>query len=140
MHTIRNHYRCTICLPHIGIFNFDGSKHFAVPCGLNLEGTVAVAAGGYRETLDALTVKVLEACGCAVADAEMGLLAGADRVEGTLFGNGERTGNVDIITLALNMFSQGVDPQLDFSNIPNYKHILEKYKITEDEKEIFGWD
>lgn len=56
--------------------------------------------------------------GCAVADSEMGLLAGADRVEGTLFGNGERTGNVDIITLALNMYSQGVDPQLDFTNIP----------------------
>ena len=56
--------------------------------------------------------------GCAVADAEMGLLAGADRVEGTLFGNGERTGNVDLITLALNMYSQGVDPQLDFSDIP----------------------
>ncbi|MCQ2407847.1 MAG: 2-isopropylmalate synthase [Oscillospiraceae bacterium] len=56
--------------------------------------------------------------GCAVADTEMGLLAGADRVEGTLFGNGERTGNVDIITLALNMYSQGVDPNLDFSDIP----------------------
>ena len=56
--------------------------------------------------------------GCAVADAEMGLLAGADRVEGTLFGNGERTGNVDLITLALNMYSQGVDPQLDFSDVP----------------------
>ncbi|NLT10256.1 MAG: 2-isopropylmalate synthase [Ruminococcus sp.] len=56
--------------------------------------------------------------GCAVADTEMGLLAGADRVEGTLFGNGERTGNVDIITLAMNMFSQGIDPKLDLSNIP----------------------
>ncbi len=56
--------------------------------------------------------------GCAVADTEMGLLAGADRVEGTLFGNGERTGNVDIITLALNMYAQGVDPNLDFSDIP----------------------
>lgn len=56
--------------------------------------------------------------GCAVADTEMGLLAGADRVEGTLFGNGERTGNVDIITLAMNMYSQGVDPELDFSDMP----------------------
>ncbi len=56
--------------------------------------------------------------GCAVADTEMGLLAGAERVEGTLFGCGERTGNVDIITLALNMYAQGVDPQLDFSDIP----------------------
>ena len=53
--------------------------------------------------------------GCGISDAEMGLLAGADRIEGTLFGNGERTGNVDIVTLALNMYSQGVDPQLDRS-------------------------
>lgn len=64
--------------------------------------------------------------GCAVADTEMGLLAGGDRVEGTLFGNGERTGNVDIITLALNMFSQGVDPELDFSNIPSITEVYEK--------------
>lgn len=63
--------------------------------------------------------------GCAIADTELGLLAGADRVEGTLFGNGERTGNVDIITLALNMFSHGVDPELDFTNIPE---ITEVYK------------
>ncbi len=55
--------------------------------------------------------------GCAVAATELGLLAGADRVEGTLFGNGERTGNVDVVTLALNMFSQGVDSKLDFSDI-----------------------
>ena len=56
--------------------------------------------------------------GCGVAAAEMGLLAGADRIEGTLFGNGERTGNVDIVTLAMNMFSQGVDPHLNFENMP----------------------
>ncbi len=56
--------------------------------------------------------------GCAVADTEMGLLAGADRVEGTLFGNGERTGNVDIVTLALNMYSQGIEPNLDLTDIP----------------------
>ncbi len=64
--------------------------------------------------------------GCAVADSEMGLLAGADRVEGTLFGNGERTGNVDIITLGMNMFSQGVDPELDFSDIPEITEVYEK--------------
>jgi len=57
--------------------------------------------------------------GCAVAATELGLMAGADRVEGTLFGNGERTGNVDIVTLGLNMFTQGVDPTLDFSDINN---------------------
>lgn len=56
--------------------------------------------------------------GCAVASAELGLLAGADRIEGTLFGNGERTGNVDIITLAMNLHTHGVNPNLDFSNIP----------------------
>ncbi len=64
--------------------------------------------------------------GCAVADSEMGLLAGGDRIEGTLFGNGERTGNVDIITLALNMFSQGVDPKLDFNNLPELTATYEK--------------
>ncbi len=63
--------------------------------------------------------------GCAVAAAEMGILAGADRVEGTLFGNGERTGNVDIITLAMNMFSQGVNPMLNFENMP---YICSLYK------------
>ena len=64
--------------------------------------------------------------GCAVADSEMGLLAGGDRIEGTLFGNGERTGNVDIITLALNMYSQGVDPRLDFSNLPAITSVYER--------------
>ena len=72
--------------------------------------------------------------GCGVATAELGILAGADRIEGTLFGNGERTGNVDIITLGMNMYSQGVDPKLDFSDMP---HICEVYeectgmKVTE---------
>ncbi len=64
--------------------------------------------------------------GCGVADTEMGLLAGADRVEGTLFGNGERTGNVDIVTLGLNMYSQGVDPGLDFSNMPEMISVYER--------------
>ena len=63
--------------------------------------------------------------GCGVADSEMGVLAGADRIEGTLFGNGERTGNVDIVTLGMNMYSQGVDPKLDFSDMP---HICEVYE------------
>ena len=64
--------------------------------------------------------------GCAVADAELGILAGADRIEGTLFGNGERTGNVNIITLALNMYAQGVDPELDFSNMPEITELYER--------------
>lgn len=64
--------------------------------------------------------------GCAVADSELGILAGADRIEGTLFGNGERTGNVDIVTLAMNMYAQGIDPQLDFSNMPNIVSVYER--------------
>ena len=72
--------------------------------------------------------------GTGVACAELGLLAGADRIEGTLFGNGERTGNLDIVTVGLNMFTQGVDPKLDFSNLPKYREIYErctKMKIGE---------
>ncbi len=64
--------------------------------------------------------------GTGVSDAELGLLAGADRIEGTLFGNGERTGNVDIITLAMNMFSHGIDPQLEFSNMPEIRARYER--------------
>ena len=63
--------------------------------------------------------------GCGVADAELGVLAGADRVEGTLFGNGERTGNVDLITVAMNMFSHGIDPGIELSDMPT---IREKYE------------
>ena len=64
--------------------------------------------------------------GCAVADSELGILAGADRIEGTLFGNGERTGNVDIVTLALNMYAQGVEPELDFTNMPEIAELYER--------------
>ena len=63
--------------------------------------------------------------GTAVAAAELGLLAGADRVEGCLFGNGERTGNVDLVTLGLNLFAQGIDPQIDFSTIDEVKRTVE---------------
>ena len=64
--------------------------------------------------------------GCGVATAELGILAGADRIEGTLFVNGERTGNVDIITLGMNMYSQGVDPGLDFSNMRKIRETYER--------------
>ncbi len=67
--------------------------------------------------------------GSGVSDAELGLLAGADRIEGTLFGNGERTGNVDIVTLGMNMYMQGVDPELDFSDMPD---ICQKYSEYTD--------
>ena len=63
--------------------------------------------------------------GTGIAATELGLMAGADRVEGTLFGNGERTGNVDIVTLALNMYTQGVDPKLDCSDIERIKDVYE---------------
>lgn len=64
--------------------------------------------------------------GCGVADSELGLLAGADRIEGTCFGNGERTGNVDIVTLAMNMYTHGVDPKLDFSDLPSLVELYER--------------
>ena len=65
--------------------------------------------------------------GTGVADAELGILAGGDRIEGTLFGNGERTGNVDIITVAMNMFTHGVDPELDFSCMPEIVEAYERF-------------
>src|SRR5690606_1312997 len=64
--------------------------------------------------------------GCGVAAAELAMLAGADRIEGTLFGNGERTGNVDIVNLALNLYSQGIDPELDLSDIPGLVKVYEE--------------
>jgi 2-isopropylmalate synthase len=67
--------------------------------------------------------------GCAVAAGELGLLAGADRVEGTLFGNGERTGNMDIVTMAMNLYSQGIDPKLDFADMAR---IIEIYRRCTD--------
>src|SRR5690606_19635218 len=63
--------------------------------------------------------------GCGIAAAELGQMAGADRVEGCLFGNGERTGNVDIVTLALNLYTQGIDPELDFSDMNTVAHTVE---------------
>ncbi len=65
--------------------------------------------------------------GLAIAETEFGIMAGADRVEGTLFGNGERTGNTDIMTVAMNLFTQGIDPELDFSNIDEAVETYEKY-------------
>ena len=73
----------------------------------------------------ALSVHTHNDRGTAVADAELAVLAGAQRVEGCLFGNGERTGNVDLVTLGLNLFSQGIDPQIDFSNIDEIRRTVE---------------
>ncbi|WP_026561828.1 2-isopropylmalate synthase [Bacillus sp. J37] len=77
--------------------------------------------------------------GTGVADSELGMLAGAQRVEGTLFGNGERTGNVDIVTLALNMFSHGIDAKLNFDNIPKIISVYEKLtRMTVHERHPYG--
>lgn len=64
--------------------------------------------------------------GCAIATAELGILAGADRLEGTLFGNGERTGNLDLVVVGMNLYSQGVDPELDFSNMSKIREVYER--------------
>lgn len=79
--------------------------------------------------------------GTGVAATEFGLMAGADRVEGTLFGNGERTGNLDIVTVALNMYTQGVDPGLDFSDLPSIRSIYEMCtRMSVHERHPYGGD
>ncbi|MGA7778961.1 MAG: 2-isopropylmalate synthase [Paraburkholderia sp.] len=80
---------------------------------------------GYRDSI-VLSVHTHNDRGTAVAAAELALLAGADRVEGCLFGNGERTGNVDLVTLAMNLYSQGIDPGLDFSDIDAVRRVVER--------------
>src|SRR5699024_4845375 len=67
--------------------------------------------------------------GTAVAATELALMAGADRVEGCLFGHGERTGNVDLVTLGMNLFSQGIDPKIDFSDIDEIRRTVESCTI-----------
>ncbi len=79
--------------------------------------------------------------GTGVASTELGLLAGADRVEGTLFGNGERTGNLDIITVALNLYSDGIDPQLDLTDIPGIREVYERTtRMTVHARHPYGGD
>jgi 2-isopropylmalate synthase len=79
--------------------------------------------------------------GTAVAAAELGYLAGADRIEGTLFGNGERTGNVDLVTLGLNLFSQGIDPEIDFSDIDEIRRTVEYCnQLPVHERHPYGGD
>ncbi|CAG4894500.1 2-isopropylmalate synthase [Paraburkholderia saeva] len=80
---------------------------------------------GYRDSI-VLSVHPHNDRGTAVAAAELALMAGADRVEGCLFGNGERTGNVDIVTLAMNLYTQGIDPELDFSDIDAVRRVVER--------------
>jgi 2-isopropylmalate synthase len=79
--------------------------------------------------------------GTGVAATELGMMAGADRVEGTLFGNGERTGNLDIVTVALNLYTQGVDPQLDFGDLPEIRATYEKVtRMTVHDRHPYGGD
>ena len=110
----------------------------AHPCILNLPATVEMATPNvYADQIEwfcrqvarrdsvILSVHPHNDRGTAVAAAELAGMAGADRVEGTLFGNGERTGNVDLVTLALNLYTQGIDPKLDFSNINEAARLVE---------------
>ena len=119
-------YAAEVCDAVVSILK-DVSKHKII---INLPATVEMSTpniyGDQIEWMDKNLKNRKDIClslhphndrGTAVAASEFGLMAGADRVEGTLFGNGERTGNVDIVTIALNMLTQGIDPQLDFSNI-----------------------
>jgi len=79
--------------------------------------------------------------GTGVASAELAMLAGAERVEGTLFGNGERTGNVDIITMAMNLYTQGIEPELDFSDIRHVRRVYEKAtKLPVHQRHPYGGD
>ncbi|MBU1689374.1 MAG: 2-isopropylmalate synthase [Gammaproteobacteria bacterium] len=118
-------YAVTVCEAVLDVWQ-PTPQH---PCIINLPTTVEVASPNFfadqveyfathisRRDSIVLSVHTHNDRGCAVAAAELALLAGAERVEGTLLGNGERTGNVDIVTMAMNLYSQGVDPQLDLSN------------------------
>ena len=79
--------------------------------------------------------------GTGIAATELALMAGAERVEGTLFGNGERTGNCDIVTMAMNMFSQGLDPQLDFRDMPRIRSIVQEInKLAVHERHPYAGD
>ena len=108
------------------------------PCILNLPATVEVTSPNrFADQIEYFINKLPNRdCtiislhthndrGCAVAASELGILAGADRIEGTLLGNGERTGNMDIVTLAMNLFSEGIDPELDLSNPQKWIPVLE---------------
>ena len=109
---------------HKAIINLPVTVQMSMPHVYGMQIAYMNERLKYRDAID-LSLHPHNDRGCGVADTEMGLLAGADRVEGTLFGNGERTGNVDIITVAMNMFALGVDPKLDFSDLP---HLVEVYE------------
>ena len=109
---------------HPAIINIAGTVETAMPHIFAVQVAYMDRNLKYRDSV-ILSLHPHNDRGCAVSDAELGVLAGADRVEGTLFGNGERTGNVDLITLAMNLFSYGIDPMLDFSDMPRIREIYE---------------
>ena len=110
---------------HKAIINLPATVEMSMPHVFGMQVAYMNKNLKYRDGI-VLSLHPHNDRGCGVADTEMGLLAGADRVEGTLFGNGERTGNVDLITVAMNMFALGVDPQLDFSNMPELVEMYER--------------
>lgn len=110
---------------HKAIINIPATVENAMPHVFATQIEYVTKTLKYRDAV-VLSLHPHNDRGTGVADAELGLLAGADRIEGTLFGNGERTGNVDIITVAMNMFSHGVDPKLDFADMPRIREVYER--------------
>lgn len=111
---------------HKAIINLPTTVQVAMPHVFACQVEYMHKNLAYRENV-VLSVHPHNDRGCGISDAEFGILAGADRVEGTLFGNGERTGNVDIVTLAMNMACHGVDSGLDFSHIMEIRDAYEKF-------------
>ncbi|MCM1567967.1 MAG: 2-isopropylmalate synthase [Roseburia sp.] len=111
---------------HKAIINLPTTVQVAMPHVFACQVEYMHKNLAYRENV-VLSVHPHNDRGCGISDAEFGILAGADRVEGTLFGNGERTGNVDIVTLAMNMACHGVDSGLDFSHIMDIRNAYENY-------------
>lgn len=110
---------------HKAIINIPSTIEYAMPHVYASQVEYVHKNLNYRDGV-VLSVHTHNDRGCGVACSELGILAGAERLEGTLFGNGERTGNADIVTIAMNLYSHGVDPKLDFSNIPVIREVYER--------------
>lgn len=123
---------------HKAIINIPTTVEYAMPHIFASQIEYIHKNLSYRDSVT-LSVHPHNDRGCGVSDAEFGILAGADRVEGTLFGIGERTGNVDVITLAMNMYSQGYDPKLNFNNLESIRKKYEKLtRITVYERQPYS--
>ncbi|BEU87575.1 2-isopropylmalate synthase [Selenomonas sp. TAMA-11512] len=110
---------------HKAIINIPVTVEMSMPHIYGMQVAYISQNLKYRDAVE-LSLHPHNDRGCGVADCELGLLAGADRIEGTLFGNGERTGNADIVTVAMNLFALGIDPKLDFSNMPAIVEVYER--------------